>query len=172
MPPGGCSERLERSHAVGERKAETAAINSSLSALGDVFEALSGNKPHVPYRNSKLTYLLKARGTHMACAYDTMHWLDCVLEVCEHNDGALHPAYDDIVHCSALHTICGPTALLGGVLRGLVLHSCDVGWPLWSSRGQNRHNEPPNFFHRPLVSLLAALFECGRQVAVCRQHRP
>ena len=54
-----CSERLDRSKVEGARKTEACAINQSLSALGDVFEALSARSKHVPYRNSKLTYLLK-----------------------------------------------------------------------------------------------------------------
>ncbi|EKX38831.1 hypothetical protein GUITHDRAFT_76865 [Guillardia theta CCMP2712] len=53
------SERLAKSHATGERLKETQAINKSLSALSDVFVALSKKSPHVPYRNSKLTFLLQ-----------------------------------------------------------------------------------------------------------------
>ena len=53
------SERLGKSHATGERLKETQAINKSLSALTDVFVALSKRSPHVPYRNSKLTFLLQ-----------------------------------------------------------------------------------------------------------------
>lgn len=52
------SERLDRSNAVGERAKEAAFINKSLSALGDVIMSLTGDAKHVPYRNSKLTYLL------------------------------------------------------------------------------------------------------------------
>lgn len=44
---------------MGARKAEACAINTSLSSVGDVFEALSTKQKHVPFRNSKLTYLLK-----------------------------------------------------------------------------------------------------------------
>eukprot|EP00743_Colponemidia_sp_Colp-15_P008184 GILK01008876.1.p1 GENE.GILK01008876.1~~GILK01008876.1.p1 ORF type:complete len:693 (+),score=138.07 GILK01008876.1:172-2079(+) len=53
------SERLKRSEAEGERLKETQHINKSLSSLGDVFAALASRQPHVPYRNSKLTFLLQ-----------------------------------------------------------------------------------------------------------------
>ncbi len=39
---------LRRSNATGERLAETQSINKSLSALGDVFQAL-GRRPGAPY---------------------------------------------------------------------------------------------------------------------------
>jgi kinesin family protein C1 len=55
------SERLDRSGAGSDaqRLRETQAINKSLSCLGDVFNALATGASHVPYRNSKLTYLLQ-----------------------------------------------------------------------------------------------------------------
>ena len=44
---------------IGSQKKEVQAINKSLSCLGDVFYALGQGASHVPFRNSKLTYLLQ-----------------------------------------------------------------------------------------------------------------
>ena len=57
------SERLGKTGATGDRLKEAKNINKSLSALGDVISALAnkkkGGSSHVPFRNSKLTYLLQ-----------------------------------------------------------------------------------------------------------------
>ena len=53
------SERIAKSGAEGSRLREAQCINKSLSALGDVINALRCRHSHVPFRNSRLTYLLQ-----------------------------------------------------------------------------------------------------------------
>ena len=53
------SERVSRSKVTGERLKEAASINKSLAALGNVFAALKQRQTVVPYRDSKLTHLLR-----------------------------------------------------------------------------------------------------------------
>lgn len=57
------SERWNKEVMMGaERISELTAINGSLSALASVVAALTEGRPHVPYRDSKLTHLLQVGG--------------------------------------------------------------------------------------------------------------
>jgi hypothetical protein len=53
------SERVKKSEVSGQALKEAQHINKSLAALGDVLSALQSSQKHVPYRNSKLTFLLQ-----------------------------------------------------------------------------------------------------------------
>lgn len=54
------SERQSKTRATGQTLEEAKKINMSLTALGNVITALVDDKTkHIPYRDSKLTLLLK-----------------------------------------------------------------------------------------------------------------
>eukprot|EP00930_Biecheleria_cincta_P002782 TRINITY_DN103780_c0_g1_i1.p1 TRINITY_DN103780_c0_g1~~TRINITY_DN103780_c0_g1_i1.p1 ORF type:complete len:1405 (-),score=286.18 TRINITY_DN103780_c0_g1_i1:262-4416(-) len=53
------SERPKKSEVTGDALKEAIEINKSLTALGDVIEALTKGSKVVPYRNSKLTMLMQ-----------------------------------------------------------------------------------------------------------------
>jgi hypothetical protein len=63
------SERLGRSGSDGDAVAlrETQAINASLSALGDVMQALACKRDHVPYRSVAPRTSLAANRRNCAC---------------------------------------------------------------------------------------------------------
>jgi kinesin family protein 5 len=53
------SEKVRKSGVKGQTLEEAKKINLSLSCLGNVVHALTTNSEHIPYRNSKLTRILK-----------------------------------------------------------------------------------------------------------------
>jgi len=70
------SERVGKSGATGDRLKEAQNINKSLSALGDCVQSLVSKSKHVPFRNSKLTYLLQVSNCGCGCG------CVCVCGVC------------------------------------------------------------------------------------------
>lgn len=63
------SERQKATQTDGIRLKEATNINKSLSALGNVIKALTTHTSHIPYRDSKLTFLLKnALGGNSFCS--------------------------------------------------------------------------------------------------------
>lgn len=73
------SERVRKSEVEGKALKEAQHINKSLSALGNVMEALDRKASHVPFRDSKLTYLLQ---NSLGGNSRTM----MVVTVCPHNN--------------------------------------------------------------------------------------
>uniref|UniRef100_A0A671N8R4 Kinesin family member 25 n=1 Tax=Sinocyclocheilus anshuiensis TaxID=1608454 RepID=A0A671N8R4_9TELE len=75
------SECVGMSGVTGAVLWESSCINRSLSALSDVLGALAERRPHVPYRNSKLTHLLQdtiggdAKLLIMLCVSPTQRFL-------------------------------------------------------------------------------------------------
>jgi kinesin family protein 5 len=53
------SEKIRKSGVKGQNLEETKKINLSLSCLGNVIHSLTNGSEHIPYRNSKLTRILK-----------------------------------------------------------------------------------------------------------------
>ena len=56
------SERQRAAETEGAQLREASAINRSLSALGLVINKLVSGQTHIPYRDSKLTFLLQVPG--------------------------------------------------------------------------------------------------------------
>lgn len=66
-PAGGAAGSERTAEAEGVRLKEASSINRSLSALGLVIKRLAAGAAHVPYRDSRLTFLLQVQNV-MRCA--------------------------------------------------------------------------------------------------------
>ena len=76
------SEKVLKTGAAGSTLDEAKHINKSLSALGNVINALSSRQKHVPYRDSKLTRLLSDSlgGNSKTCLIVTCSPMSCNLD--------------------------------------------------------------------------------------------
>ena len=89
------SERQTRTAAEGQTLEEGKLINKSLSALGNVVNALTdGRSNHVPYRDSKLTRVLQVSATSLPgyetqCLLLPVAWLGLIFGL---SVTQLHPA--------------------------------------------------------------------------------
>lgn len=94
------SERQVHTGAAGVRMKEASQINKSLSALGNVIKALdevaSGAKRHIPYRDSKLTFLLRdclggnSKTTILATISSNVKWMTETLSTLKFAQRAKH----------------------------------------------------------------------------------
>ena len=85
------SERVRLTGATGQRLEESKKINQSLSALGNVIASLIEGKPHIPYRDSKLTRILEdSLGGN--CKTTMMAMISPALEVRRDRDSRRRPA--------------------------------------------------------------------------------
>ena len=85
------SERVRLTGATGQRLEESKKINQSLSALGNVIASLIEGKPHIPYRDSKLTRILEdSLGGN--CKTTMMAMISPALEVRRDRDSWRRPA--------------------------------------------------------------------------------
>ena len=72
------SERVNRSEVAGDRLKEAQAINNSLSCLGDVIYSLGAKSGHVPFRNSKLSRILKPSLIGAGCTVIARERVDAI----------------------------------------------------------------------------------------------
>ena len=77
------SEKVKKSGAKGQTLEETKKINLSLSCLGNVVHSLTNGSDHIPYRNSKLTRILK---DSLAADTTTSIITTCSLERYDYNE--------------------------------------------------------------------------------------
>ena len=117
------SERVKRTQAVGQRLAEGIMINQGLLVLGNVISALGDpkkvGKTHVPYRDSKLTRLLRGSlgGNHrtlmVACVSPSSSNMSESINTLRYSNRARNIQNRAVVNVD-------PTTKLVGELRGRV----------------------------------------------------
>ena len=81
------SERQKYSKSEGRHLREASNINGSLTVLGKVIMALASGRKHIPYRDSKLTFLLQSclSGDGKALVCQSQYPLFCILHLKSYN---------------------------------------------------------------------------------------
>lgn len=106
------SERVGKSGAEGTRLREAQHINRSLSALGDVIAALRSRQGHVPFRNSKLTYLLQdslSGDSKTLMVVQVRAWgSGRASPGCQTPNPDMDPAANTLMHCTSLSPCLWP----------------------------------------------------------------
>mmetsp|Transcript_33050 Transcript_33050/g.71924 ORF Transcript_33050/g.71924 Transcript_33050/m.71924 type:complete len:827 (+) Transcript_33050:94-2574(+) len=106
------SERTKVSQAEGQQMKEANFINRSLASLADVLYALGeGTASHVPYRNSKLTYLLQEPLGGAGCK--TLLFAQIAPD-----PGDVHESYSTLTFASRVATVQKGRLRPGGSCRG------------------------------------------------------
>ena len=150
------SERVKESKSSGERLVETAAINRSLFALGNVISCLGDPRrsgQHVPYRDSKLTKLLQdslgGNGLTLmiTCVSPSSQWIDETLNALKYANRAKNIVNKPLVHTDPLQRLIEDlrkeNALLraeNAFLKGINPNHPSIGPPLG---GLGSHNSRP-----------------------------
>jgi len=124
------SERASKTGATGSRMKEGIKINLSLTALGNVISALvenanagGGKQRHVPYRDSKLTRLLKVRAPCGKAAA----WLACPWGLAPTSCPTLF--FDRLVRALAQHSHTHPHTHPAPPATLLCVRACSPGLP-------------------------------------------
>ncbi len=103
------SERVGKSGATGNQLKEAQSINKSLSALGDVINALTTGSKHIPYRNHPLTMLMS---DSMGGSAKTLMFVCC--SPADYNSAESSNALDFAKRCKDVRNnvvACGATDL-------------------------------------------------------------
>lgn len=156
------SERQKRTLASGQRLKEGIDINKGLLVLGNVISALASNSSHVPYRDAKLTRLLRGSlgGNHqtlmMACVSPAPENMDESLNCLRYANRAKNIQNAAVVNLDAtsrrLLALQGQIGQLARGLLGFVPPSKET--PVTLEMYQNGLSQLP--YSRPDLESLAA----------------
>jgi len=159
------SERLKRSQAVGQRLKEGIEINKGLLVLGNVISALGDptrrGKAFVPYRDSKLTRLLKGSlgGNHktlmIACVSPSSSNLEETLNCLRYANRAKNIQNNAVVNVDSSSRLLTE---LRAQVQALAIE-------LLSLRCNNKENDPPLFSNAVLREIADGKDSSGLQIA-------